>query len=172
MTCKKCKRICKLCEHFIQDNVDRRFGIMPSEPMCRASEHEEVDCVTGEKDTCYYLCREQNSDGQCKNFKLNVELNKRLKLVKVLQNRLDENRKIKGIDNYCHRDTLEDKLLHNLIYMLEHNNVNESPDFERIYIGYCSDEEDNEYENLYDGDYHFIIKDDGSFKKAVKKGKR
>lgn len=174
MTCKnsKCKRICKLCEHIIQDNVKPGNGIISIDPMCRASEHEEIDCVTGEKSTVYYPCKQLNSDGKCEYFKLNVELDKKNKLIKVLRKRLSENREIKN-DSYNyyyngHRDTLEDVLLENLIHMLENNAAEESPDFEHIYNGYCENG-GREYENLYEGAYHFIIKEEGQFKKAIKR---
>lgn len=125
MSCKKCKKICKLCIHFIDKN-----GL--SEPECDANKHEEMDCVTGDMRMIYSFCSTINKDGNCPSYKENKELAVKFKLIELLE----ERRKI----FVYHRssNSIEEMLIRNLLEILKGND--ETHDF---WIEY--DDEDYDY---------------------------
>lgn len=53
---KKCKHICKLCTHHIDDDL------------CRYFSKDVPNCVTGETDIVYDKCMTHNKDGCCKEY--------------------------------------------------------------------------------------------------------
>ena len=131
-TCKKCKRICKLCEHIIEEE---NSGFI--EYKCSKFKEEKIDCVDGRTYNHYPFCSDINEDGNCSGYKLDKPVADKLKLIKLLKERHKE---IEGNWGYYHcDDTVEKMLIKNLINSIENNTPNESSDF---YNSYTEDGED------------------------------
>ena len=127
---KKCKRICKLCEHFLEDSD----GVHK----CEATAEEKVDCVDGHTFTSYKLCREVNTDGSCLLYKEDKLKAAKEKLKKAIDNLKEVKRQtIIGYD-YCHND-LQNILLSELEETL-HDNYDEGT------YHFYTEYEDGEYE--------------------------
>jgi len=110
MTCKnKCKRICKLCEHFLEDS--------DGEHKCEATAEEKVDCVDGHTFTSYKLCREVNTDGSCLLYKEDKLEAAKERLKKAIDNLKETKRQT--ILGYGDSSDLQDTLLNELEETLE-----------------------------------------------------
>jgi len=107
MSCKKCKRICKLCEHFLDDS---------SIPKCNAAKFEKMDCVTGDIEIIYPPCSEINKDGCCEKYKEDKVKKLRRDLLKLLNQYANEI--VRPKYNSSGSTHIEDVLVENLIKFL------------------------------------------------------
>ena len=125
-TCKKCKRICKLCEHIIEEE---NSGFI--EYKCSKFKEEKIDCVDGRTYNHYPFCSDINEDGNCSGYKLNKPVADKLKLIEMLEKRQKKIDEMMGL--YHTEETVEEMLIKNLINSIENGTPDESGDFYTSY---------------------------------------
>ena len=149
MTCKKCKKICAHCEFFLEATPARHA-------MCRATEHQVTNCITGEKELKYVFCVEKNKDGDCPNFKMDKKKQVMRTVINALEKFGDKVVDYEGYgyapafngEDFIYLNKIQRMLLRNLLASLK----GEETDFEYwtdIDEDFCGDSDDY---IIYDND--------------------
>jgi len=78
MTCKKCKKLCILCEHHYETNDMFQHK-------CKVYRRTNTNCVTGKEETRDGICLDLNKNGDCTKFKLDKRKDLRERIIKLIE---------------------------------------------------------------------------------------